>query len=583
MSGQMQKLTGIPVSPGVAIGPAFVLGGAGPAVPPRRIRPEDVAAELKRLERAIQASIAEVQAEQERVRARLGEETGAIFQAHVQMLQDPGLLNRVRSLIENEHFAAEYAVYHTIQRYISILQELKTPIGARASDLRDICEQLLRHLTGRRRQELRRLSTPSIVIAQDLTPAETASLDTSRVLAFATELGSRTSHTAIVAGGLDIPAVVGVAHLMEHVYQGATVIVDGNRGTVIVDPDPETLRRYEYLARRFQFFAQTLSTLRGLPAVTKDEHRIYLMGNIEFPREVEYCLRQGADGIGLYRTEFLFLERDTIPSEEEHLAAYSKVIRAMRGRPVVIRTLDLGADKLPDSMQSAQERNPFLGLRSIRLCLRRTDLFKTQLRAILRASVEGPVHLMFPMVSTLAELRRAKLLLAEVREDLSDEGVPYRRDIDVGIMVEVPSTAVLADHFAREVDFFSLGTNDLTQYTLAVDRGNESVAELYSPVDPAVLRLVRHTISAAERRGVHVSICGEMCGDPLYTMLLIGLGIRSMSAPPHSLLEIKQVVRSVTVEECREVARRVFQMENARDIEVYLRQVARQKVPDLFE
>ena len=583
MNNQMRVLRGIPVSPGVTIGPALILDVTGLRIPPRHSPPQEVDRELERFHRAVEAAVREVNRQKELVTAKLGPESASIFSAHVVLLRDPGFSSRVERLIREDHYTAEYAVSRTIQRFIDVLQQLKTPIASRAGDLRDIGNELLRHLIGAQRQELKYLEDPVVILAADLSPAETARLDTSKVLGFATELGGRTSHTAIVAGSLEIPAVVGVEGLLSSVFPGDRVIIDGNQGVVVINPDQPTLERYERALKRFKLFTESLATLRSLPAETKDGTRIALLGNIEFPREVHYCLRQGAEGIGLYRTEFLFLERDTPPTEEEHYEAYREVIRAVGGRPVVIRTLDLGADKLPGNADEPRERNPFLGLRSIRLCLRRLALFKTQLRAILRASMEGPVSLMFPMVSTLLELRQAKLVLAEVMEDLADQGVPYRRDIKVGIMVEVPSTAIMADYYAREVDFFSLGTNDLTQYVLAVDRGNEKVANLYSPVDPAVLRLIRRTIIVSRRRKIPINICGEMCGDPLYTMLLIGLGVRSMSAAPHSLPELKQTIRSVSVEECEKITRRVMMMENARDVEAYLRGIAREKLPELFE
>jgi phosphotransferase system enzyme I (PtsI) len=403
------------------------------------------------------------------------------------------------------------------------------------------------------------------------------------VHAFATEAGGRTSHTAIVAGVLEIPAVVGLGKFLTDVGGGDLVIVDGNHGLLILDPDEETLRRYEQTRSCFRNRESRLGELRDLPAQTRDGVRITLHGNIEFPHESSHCLERGADGVGLYRTEFLYLGKQTDPTEEEHLEAYLTVVRTLGPqRPVVIRTLDLGADKfLPAAERVLPERNPFLGLRSVRLCLRNLTLFKTQMRAILRASASGDVRIMFPMISTLLELRQCKMILAEVKEDLEEEGIPFNPRLPVGTMIEVPSAAILAEQLAREVDFFSIGTNDLIQYTLAADRNNETVAPLYSPGDPAVLRLIDRVVQAARRHDIDVNVCGEMSGEPLYTMLLLGLGLRQLSVTPHSIPEIKKVIRSVTVAEAVAVAQEAMRLETARDVNNYLREQTRRILPEV--
>ena len=441
---------------------------------------------------------------------------------------------------------------------------------------------MLRNLLGQRREELGDLKEPVIVLAHDLTPSETAALDPEMVHAFVTEAGGRASHTAIMAGVLEIPAIVGVGKFLNDVSGGDLAIVDGNRGVLILNPDEETLERYKVTQTSFRTFETQLGTLRDLPAETKDGVHIPLLGNIEFPQEVEHCLKRGADGVGLYRTEFLYLNKQTDPTEAEHLEAYLTVLRTLGPKPVVIRTLDLGADKFSTNLEPVQdERNPFLGLRSVRLCLRNLTLFKTQMRAILRSSAFGDVRIMFPMVSTLLELRQCKMILAEVKEDLEEEGIAFNRKLPVGTMIEVPSAALLADMMAREVSFFSIGTNDLTQYTLAADRTNQSVASLYSPGDPAVLRLIDNVVKAAQKHSVGVNVCGEMSGEPIYTMLLLGLGLRQLSVTPHNIPEIKKIIRSITIDEATDVAKEAMRLETARDVNNYLREQTRRVLPEV--
>jgi phosphotransferase system enzyme I (PtsI) len=417
-----------------------------------------------------------------------------------------------------------------------------------------------------------------------LTPSETAALDPNMVHAFATEAGGRASHTAIMAGALEIPAVVGIGKFVTDVSGGDLVIVDGNRGVLILNPDEETLERYEATRKTFRTFETRLGELRDLPADTRDGSHILLMGNIEFPKEADHCLERGADGVGLYRTEFLYLGKQTDPTEADHLEAYLTVLRTLGpNKPVVIRTLDLGADKFSTNTEpAAEERNPFLGLRSVRLCLRNLTLFKTQMRAILRASAFGNVRIMFPMVSTLLELRQCKMILAEVKEDLEEAGIAYNRKLPVGTMIEVPSAAIMADQMAREVNFFSIGTNDLIQYTLAADRTNETVASLYSPADPAVLRLIRTVLAAAKQHNIEANVCGEMSGEPIYTILLLGMGLRQLSVTPHNIPEIKKIIRSVSIEEATQVAEEALRLETARDVTNYLRDKTRRILPEVI-
>ena len=579
----MEIKRGIAVSPGVAIGPALVLDTEWFRIPQRHIDPAEADAEIARLQEALATAAQETRGNQEVVSAKLGPQYGAIFGAHALMLTDPTLAREIEALIREHHFAAEYAVSRVIRRYAKALEEIGAGyLATRVSDLFDLEKRVLRNLLGLRRQQLQHLSDPVIVLAHDLTPSETAALDPQMVHAFATEVGGRASHTAIVAGVLEIPAVVGLGSFITDVSGGDLVIVDGNRGLLILNPDESTLAEYEKARSSFRSFTSSLDELRSLPARTRDGVDICLLGNIEFPHEAAHCLERGAEGVGLYRTEFLYLNKNADPTEQEHLDAYLTVVKAVAPRPVVIRTLDLGADKfLPRSEAVQHERNPFLGLRSVRLCLRNLTLFKTQIRAILRASAYGDVRILFPMISTLLELRQCKMILAEVKEDLEEEGIPFNAQLPVGTMIEVPAAALMAEQLAREVDFFSLGTNDLVQYTLAADRNSEAVAALYNPGDPAVLRLIDLVVKAAHKHNIAVNVCGEMSGEPQYTMLLLGLGLRQLSATPHSIPEIKKIIRSVTITESIAVAQEAMRLETARDVNNYLREQTRRILPEV--
>jgi phosphotransferase system enzyme I (PtsI) len=581
----MEIKRGIAVSPGVAIGPALVLDTEGFRIPQRFIHPEEIKDEIVRLKKALAAAASQTRETQQAVVSKLGGQYGAIFGAHALLLSDPNMAREIEDLIREQRYAAEYAVSRVMRHYAKAMESIQDSyLASRVSDLFDIEKRILTNLLGQRREEIRQLSETVIILAHDLTPSETATLDTSRVHGFATEAGGRTSHTAIVAGVLEIPAVVGLGKFITDVSGGDLVIVDGNRGILILDPDEETLERYEETRSQIASFEIGLNELRDLPAVTRDGIVIKLMGNIEFPHESSHCLERGAEGVGLYRTEFLYLDKQDDPTEAEHLDAYMTVLKALGpNRPIVIRTLDLGADKfLPPSEEGYHERNPFLGLRSVRLCLRNLTLFKTQMRAILRASAIGDVRIMFPMITTLLELRQCKMILAEVKEDLEDEGIAFNASVPVGTMIEVPSAAIIAEQLAREVDFFSIGTNDLVQYTLAADRNNEAVASLYNPGDPAVLRLIDNVVRAGRKFEISVNVCGEMSGDPQYTMLLLGLGLRQLSATPHNIPEIKRIIRSVTIEESVAVTLEAMRLETARDVNNYLREQTRRILPEVL-
>ncbi len=564
---------GIPVSPGVAIGEALVLDQERIRIPRRFVSRDAMDDELQRLEQAVNVVAAEMERNRDLVAGQLGDQYGAIFSAHLAMLRDPQLNSEWRRLLREQQFSPEHAVSTTLRKYASVFQQLDNPFMAeRAEDVLDIERNLLRSLLGQRRGELAHIEAPVLVVAHDLTPSETASLDRRFVMAFATEVGGAGGHAAIVARGLEIPAVVGVGRFLAEVAPGDLLIIDGDQGRLILHPDEETLADYRARVESRRTMSASLEQLRDLPAETGDGIRVEINANIEFPREVEACLQRGADGIGLYRTEFLYLGSDHEPSEDEHYQAYVEVLRRMPGKPLVIRTFDLGADKLGQSPGASDERNPFLGLRSIRLSLRNVPVFRRQLRAILRASAQGDVRVMFPMITTISELRQAKAILADAREDLEEAGQAYRPDLPVGMMVEVPSAVMMIDQFLPDVDFVSIGTNDLIQYALAVDRCNREVADLYHETDPAVLKLISMTVEAAQRHGKPVSLCGQMSANPLCTTLLIGLGLRSLSVPPANVPEIKQICRSTTIPRCQEIAARALRMESAREIDNYLRE-----------
>ena len=567
----MLKLQGIAVSSGVTIGEALVLDSEGFRIPRRFVARSAVDTELQRLSNAIAESTAEIKKNRDAVRGELGEQYAAIFDAHLAMLHDQRLQEELTNAVRERNWWPEYAVSRTLRRYAKVFQKLDNHIAQRAHDIYDIEKSLLRNLLGQRRETLASISEPVVILAHNLTPSETANLDRRFVKGFATELGGPGSHTAIVAEGLEIPAVVGIGPFLADVSGGEPVILDGNQGVVILQPDEETIARYRLEAEVAETVAASLGQLRDLPAETVDGVRIQIRGNIEFPEEVEQCTRRGSDGIGLYRTEFLYLTSQHEPSEEDHYRAYCKVINALDGKPMVVRTLDLGSDKMLTEKSPEEERNPCLGLRSIRLSLRQLPMFRTQLRAILRASVHGDVRVMFPLVSTILELRQARLVLSDVMEDLAEHDIDFNPKLKIGIMVETPAAAMMLDAFIEEVDFVSVGTNDLIQYTLAVDRGNKDVADLYSACDPAVIRLLKRSLDIADDAGVSASVCGQMSGSVMYTQLLLGLGLRELSVPAASIPEIKQAVRSVSIADCQAVAKRVLEMNSARDVKAFLR------------
>ena len=577
----METIQGIPVSSGIAIGRAFVLDAVERYVPERRIRPEDVENEIERLWLAIGGALDELTALRTKTEEELGADPAKILDFHIGILQDPTLMTPVQNRIREGLVNAERAV---AERFEQLAQQFRTMGSAvfrqKANDIIDLDRRVLGRLLGQTDDRLSEIEGAVVLVAHELTPSQAASIDRSKILAIATDGGGRTSHTSIIARALQIPSVVGCHALTNTTQDGDQVIIDGEQGVVLVRPESTTVLSYQERQTTQQAKRLELRSFSELEPVTLDGTRIKLLGNIEFPEEATTTIEYGGDGVGLYRTEFLWLTRNHAPSEEEQFEAYRKAIELLKGLPLTIRTLDLGADKYTQEQSEEPERNPFLGLRSIRYCLQNLPMFKTQLRAILRASAFGPMKIMFPLVSTVMELRQTKMLLRDVCEELEEESIPFDRNLETGMMVEVPSAALMAKVFATEVSFFSIGTNDLIQYTLAVDRGNERVANLYTGAHPAVLQLIKSVVRAARRRSVEVSICGEIAAEPIYTMLLIGLGIRTLSVVPSQIPYIKRVVRSVDIERCERVARKIGTFDSERQVLNCLRDELRKVNPE---
>ncbi len=577
----METLRGIPVSPGVAIGRVFALDDVRRRIPRRKVSEKQSRAELSRFEDALATSIAELQSQRERTAMELGDEAAKIFAFHLGMLSDPNLIEPIRARITDERVTAEYAVSQQFKELAERFQNMgDAAFATKVDDVWDLDRRLLGRLIGEHRGRMDALTEAGVVIAPELTPSQTAGFDRSKVRGFATDTGGRTSHTAILARALGIPAVVGLERLSLKAADGDPVIVDGDKGVVILHPDDETIAQYEAYSLRMQEFRRSLDEAVELPAQTLDGVRVHVYGNIEFPDEAAKVVALGGDGVGLFRSEFLHLRAGRQPTEDEHFEAYREAVEALGGRPLTIRTLDLGSDK--QAQGAPPERNPALGRRSIRQSLQEIATFRVQLRAALRASALGPVRIMFPLVTNVLEQRQARMIVEDVKEDLADDGVPFDAKTPIGMMMETPAAALMATTFAKEVDFFSIGTNDLVQYTLAVDRTNEHVASLYSAAHPAVLRLIKEIVRAGSRRDLPVSICGEAAGDIEYTMLLIGLGLRSLSVTPSLIPTVKRVIRSVDVTMCERVARKVGSFDSERQVSAYMRDQTRAIIPEVF-
>jgi phosphoenolpyruvate-protein phosphotransferase len=565
----MHKLKGIPASPGIALGPVYLFKDLQLEIIERA--DQDAQAELVRLEDALSSAKGQIEALRVEALQTVGEKEAAIFDAHGLFLEDPELLKSVRSAIESRSINCEFAWNTAIEGYAQQLEALEDEyFQARAADLRDVGRRVTRLLLGIEEVDLSGLDEPSIVVAKDLTPSDTVRLDKSMVKGFCTAEGGPTSHTAILAKALGLPAVVGVGLDLLSLENKTPLLIDGERGLVISNPDRETQEEMQLRLEASEAQAAIdLSTAKE-PAITKDGHRVEVVANIGRPEESASSLEQGAEGIGLLRTEFLYLDKETAPDEEEQLEAYREILKVMDDRPVVVRTLDVGGDKPLPYLDLGEESNPFLGWRAIRMCLDEEDFFKIQLRALLRASPGHDLRIMFPMIATLDELTKAKRLLEEAREEVIAVGEGVSGEIQVGIMVEVPSVALMADQFAPHVDFFSIGTNDLTQYTMAAERTNEKVAYLGDALHPAILRQIRMVIDAAHARGIWVGLCGELAGDPQAIPILLGLGLDEFSMAPSMIPRAKSLIREWTVAASQELAARATDLESAEAVREFI-------------
>ena len=575
-------LKGIPASPGITIGKAFLFGREQYTIPRRNIKEEHIPNEIKRFKDSLVQTKNEILEIKNRISEEMGLEHGQIFLAHLLVIDDSMLIEEVISRLKKEKLSIEYIFQDVLKRYIKVFSEMDDEyLKERISDINDVGRRILKNLIGAKEDILGNLKDKVVVIAYDLSPSDTATMHKKNVTGFATDIGGRTSHTAIMAKSLEIPAVVGLEVLTKKAENGDDIIVDGTHGIVVINPLPKTLKKYELDKERFAEFGKHLLELKNLPCITLDGKKIELAANIEVPEDVPSVLAHGASGIGLYRTEYFYMNRKDLPTEEEQYRAYLAVAKKVKPNPVVIRTLDLGGDKFLSQLDVPQQMNPFLGWRAIRFCLARPDIFKAQLRAILRASVHGNLKVMYPMISGLEELRRANVILEEVRKELRKEGIPFNEEMEVGAMIEVPSAAITSDILAKEVDFFSIGTNDLIQYSLAVDRVNEKIAYLYEPAHPAVLRLIKNIIENGHNAGIWVGMCGEMAGDIVMTIILLGLGLDEFSTSPIAIPEIKRIIRSVNIRQVKEIAQEAISLPTGKEVEKFARKKLKEIVPDL--
>lgn len=581
----MEKIKGIPVSPGIAIGKAYVFHGEDSFnVQSRVVSKEDVAKEIARFEDALTRTRAEILGIRKKISNQIGRESSEIFNAHLLILEDRTLIEDVIAVIKDKSVNCEHAFSLVIQRYFVAFAQIDDEyLRERVADIKDIGRRLLRNLFGKE-GESANLTEEGVIIAHDLSPSDTATIDKEKVLGFVTEIGGPTSHTGILGRSMEIPAIVGMDHVTRKVKHGDWVIVDGGQGLLIISPDEKTIEEYRKKSVRITEQVTELDKLRDMPALTTDGRRVTLAANIEFHDEIPSVISHGADGIGLYRTEYFYMNRSDLPTEEEQFRAYRQVAKDMGSQSVIIRTLDLGGDKFLSSLDVPHEMNPFLGWRAIRFCLTRVDVFKVQLRAILRASAHGNLKVMYPMISNVVELRQANDILAECRDELKKEGHPFDPEMEVGAMIEIPSAALISEILAKEVDFFSIGTNDLIQYALAVDRVNEKIAYLYEPTHPAILKLIKHIVDSGHRNNIWVGSCGEMSGDPAIAILLTGLEIDEISTSPVVLPKVKKAIRSVSFETAKAIASQALEFPTGEEVRKYLdmelRRVARELVEE---
>ena len=576
---------GIAVSAGICRGKILVLDRAQHVIVKRQLAEAETAVEVGRFEKALVQTRQQISEVQRKLIENMGTKEGDIFEAHLLMLEDRMLVDEVIRTIQEQKVNAESAFHAVSERYAAALAAVDDEyLRERANDMRDLTSRVLDNLLQVRSQvDLRKITEPCILVGHDLSPSMTAQLDKKMVLGFATDIGGKTSHTAIIARSLGIPAVVGLKTASEEFETGDYALLDGYNGTVVVNPTDQTLFEYGQLSRIKASLEEKLQEIQKQPAVTLDGKFIHLSANIEDQNDIEAVIANGAEGVGLFRTEFLFISRDSLPTEEDQYKVYRQVAAALKPHPVIIRTLDLGGDKFASHLQLAQEMNPFLGWRAIRFCLAQPELFRTQLRAILRASAEGNVKLMYPMISGLDELNQANALVEACKAELRAEKIPFDEKLDIGAMVEIPSAALIAETLAKRLKFFSIGSNDLIQYTLAADRTNEKVSHLYEPTHPAILRLIKMTVEAAHQHGIWTGVCGEIAGDPVLAPLLIGLGVDELSAAPPVVPQVKYIVRRLKITEAQELAAFALQCESPSEIYARCQKLARDTAPSLFD
>lgn len=577
------RFQGLGVSPGLARGRAFVLRRDDEAVPDYSVTPAQVPGEIARFETALVATRVQILEMQAKIAEAIGAKDASIFDAHLLVVEDRTLVEEVLRTLSRDLRNVEIVFQTVANRYADAISRIDDPyLRERALDVHDVTRRVLMNLAGRAAAVFSELNVPHLLIAHSLTPSDTAQLNRQLVLGFASEAGSRTSHTAIMARSLNIPAIVGLRDILDQLETGDEVLLDGYHGLLVLNPNGQTLREYEELAVRKQRLDAGLADLRETVSTTRDGRHVVLSANIELPEDVPAVKRSGAEGIGLYRTEFFYLNKAELPGEEEQFENYRRVASDVLPHPIIIRTLDLGGDKFMSSLHLPGEMNPFLGWRAIRFCLERPEIFRTQLRAILRASALGNVKMMYPLISGIEEVRQANALLETCKAELRAEGHAFHEEMEVGVMIEVPSAALCAEHLAREVDFFSIGTNDLIQYTVAVDRVNERIAHLYEPTHPAIVRLIKMVVAAAHQHNIWAGVCGEMAGDITLTPLLLGLGIDELSAGAGIVPRVKRAVQSLDLSVCEALAARAAEMETASEILAECEKVAREFYPELL-
>jgi phosphotransferase system enzyme I (PtsI) len=571
---------GISASPGIVIGGAFLKDSELLVVPQTKLAEDQIEKEVKRFQDTLVKTSEELTSIKSHIAEQMGDDHARIFDAHLMILEDVLVSEDTIKFIRTEQINAAAAFQRVVNRVMSSFGQIEDEyLKDRYVDIKDIKRRVLRHLLGRGKGSIDKPIEPSIIVAHDLSPSDTAQLDRRMTLAFATDVGGRTSHTAILARSQGVPAVVGLEDLFGVVETGDKIIIDGNTGSVVVNPTETTITDYQAEIKRFKDLENQLLTLTHYPAVTLDDKEFTLCANLDLPEEVDSVLEYGGQGVGLFRTEYFFISQDYLPSEDDQYRMYRSVTEGLGDRPVTFRTIDIGGDKIVGYLNNSAELNPFMGWRGIRFCLTRKDIFKAQLRAIYRASAHGKVRIMFPMIAQIEEVLQAKEICSEVMGELKRGKYQFDPDVELGIMIETPSAVAMADALAKEVAFFSIGTNDLIQYTLAVDRGNAKISHLYQNLHPSILRFLKATVEAAHKRKIHVGVCGEMCGDPLSVLVLIGLAIDEFSTSPNVIPEVKRIIRSVTFDECKSLVRRVLRYRTTSEIEREIEDFLKARVP----